>query len=503
MKVNCPACSAKYTIADEKVLGRRVKVRCKTCGQPITVDGTQLEDPSGGLDAGDEDEATRIASVPSFGAQAAPDEAGDVWSVNVTETDQRSMTTAALADAYASGEIGADAFVWREGMADWLPIDRVPELAPPAAAPAAPPRAPVGRGPAARVSPSRASGQDLFGAPAPAAPAPAATSRPGASAYDDKPAGARNENSVLFSLDALKAGIPSKSETGAVKRPEKSSPSAGLDDLMNLGGGGANPLFTLASNQALLSAPAPPEPPPPPPPSLAAASGGLAPAAPARAKVPWVAIAAGGGVLAVVAIVAVVVLGGKKSEPVAQAPAAEPARTEATAAQPAPAKTEDPKPEPAKAEEPRAEEPAAGSAAPAGAESAGGEKREPTEEEKKRFADAKKAEEEKKKAEEEKKPETPAPTGGGAPFNKGAAVAALSSAASAASACKRPGGPTGTGRATVTFAPSGRATNATVSGGAFGGTSVGGCIASVFRRAKVPPFDGDPVTVGKSFTISE
>jgi hypothetical protein len=39
--------------------------------------------------------------------------------------------------------------------------------------------------------------------------------------------------------------------------------------------------------------------------------------------------------------------------------------------------------------------------------------------------------------------------------------------------------------------------------GPFGGTPVGGCVAKLFRAAKVPPFTGDPVTVSKSFTIPE
>jgi hypothetical protein len=38
-------------------------------------------------------------------------------------------------------------------------------------------------------------------------------------------------------------------------------------------------------------------------------------------------------------------------------------------------------------------------------------------------------------------------------------------------------------------------------GGAFAGTDVGGCVARLFRAAKVPPFSGDPVTVSKSFSI--
>ena len=41
MKVTCPACSAQYTIAAERLDGRRVKVRCKRCGESFPVDASQ------------------------------------------------------------------------------------------------------------------------------------------------------------------------------------------------------------------------------------------------------------------------------------------------------------------------------------------------------------------------------------------------------------------------------------------------------------------------------
>ena len=62
------------------------------------------------------------------------------------------------------------------------------------------------------------------------------------------------------------------------------------------------------------------------------------------------------------------------------------------------------------------------------------------------------------------------------------------------------GGPTGKGRVSVTFSPSGRATSANV-GPPFAGTSVGSCAARAFRSASVPPFSGGAVTVSKSFFI--
>lgn len=92
----------------------------------------------------------------------------------------------------------------------------------------------------------------------------------------------------------------------------------------------------------------------------------------------------------------------------------------------------------------------------------------------------------------------PAPTGTVA-FDQEAATAAL--AAVSIDDCKQPGGPTGTGTVTVTFAPSGNAASASLQSLPFAGTPVGSCIASRYAAARVPPFAGSPVSVPKTFTL--
>jgi cytoskeletal protein RodZ len=104
-------------------------------------------------------------------------------------------------------------------------------------------------------------------------------------------------------------------------------------------------------------------------------------------------------------------------------------------------------------------------------------------------------------AAKEPKKEEAAPAVGTAPFSVSAAQVALTQAATNSAGCKKPDGPTGSGKVQVTFATSGRVTTANVQGPPFAGTPVGGCVAGVFRRAKVPPFAGNPVTVSKSFAI--
>lgn len=88
-----------------------------------------------------------------------------------------------------------------------------------------------------------------------------------------------------------------------------------------------------------------------------------------------------------------------------------------------------------------------------------------------------------------------------APFDRSQASAALASATAEAGACRQEGDPSGTASVTVTFAPSGRVTSAVISGPPFAGTKTGGCIARALRRATIPAFSGEKVTVAKTVVI--
>src|SRR4051812_36168389 len=89
MKVTCQACSAQYTIADDKVKGRKVKIRCKACQTPIVVDGQNPppEAASSGL-------SDAPPALDPFAPETALAPDADVWNVNLSDTDSRTMTTA-------------------------------------------------------------------------------------------------------------------------------------------------------------------------------------------------------------------------------------------------------------------------------------------------------------------------------------------------------------------------------------------------------------------------
>ena len=98
---------------------------------------------------------------------------------------------------------------------------------------------------------------------------------------------------------------------------------------------------------------------------------------------------------------------------------------------------------------------------------------------------------------------TPAKAGGSGPFPKEVAMAMLGVAASQAPSCKKPGGPAGTGKAIVTFDPDGSAVITNIVGEGFPGTPTGQCLASLFRRVRVPPFGGERAVATKIFTIPQ
>jgi predicted Zn finger-like uncharacterized protein len=529
MKISCQSCQSKYTIADDKVSGKVVKIRCKKCGATIVVNG------SDGSSAGAQ------SYVPDMPAA----EGG--WMVNVAEGDQRTMTDEEVVAAFQSGVVNDETFCWRDGMADWLPLREIEQLseacnatsalqAPPvAAAPAPAARAgrpaanggpePVAAAPAARRVAGRQGG-DLFSSAAQAggeddvmtsAPVGAPQARP--APVDDKMVGERNENSVLFSLSALtsKGTGPTKPTNPGVEASglidirqlsaQLNSPDdkkrSRIDDIMNLAGGGA---FSPSLSGPILSAPAVSE--------YTAPEEAAAPAAGQSRGRGVVIAAAAAGVLVIVGAIgtAFMMMKGKpdadKDKPGSSASAGEMASAPGAAASAAAGAA------PSASAAPAASDTATAAASASAAPEA------PAAQQPKVASNTAAAPKAAPK-------ETPAPApaggnslqaamaggaapapaaaagGGGAePFNMGEAKARLAAAAAAAQGCKKGDGPTGTGRVVVMFAPSGAAQSATVSGPPFEGTPTGACVAARFRGVHVPAFSGSPFSVSKSFSIN-
>ncbi|MDX2055415.1 MAG: zinc-ribbon domain-containing protein [Polyangiaceae bacterium] len=546
MNVNCQSCGAKYAIADNKVQGRKVKVRCKSCSTTIVVDGTAFN-AEAGVEIGN------VVPDPKTldGSELSPFVGdGVMWSVSITDDDQREMTADQIISAFKNGQFNDATFIWKEGMDDWKPLLDVPEFqslrapapapkpvaagiprpaaagvqaaAQPAAFPPAPaafPASPAAATPAAAAapagkgalpqapgristlpqSPARASTlprprisntKDLFSTAGAAEEEIATAPAPQVSNSSDA-TGSRNESSVLFSLDALKR----QSTAPPAPSKVKSDDPFGLGNLGSGGGGlggfgGGGSLFTPDAH-ALLTAPAAA-----PPPSAPIARPG-APAAfdvapmPQKKKSPLIWVIAGVAVVAV-AGGAFAMFGGKSESPTAEsgeASASNAGDSANKASEEAKAKADEEK----KAEEAKG---SAGTAAPSSgttkaAAPGGGDRASTTSPAATAAAASPKA--------GKPKVEEASSAGGGSTFNVGAAKAALAAAAGQAPSCKK-SGQGGSGKATVTFSPSGGVSSVTISG--ISGFA-SNCVSGLFRKARVPAFSGAPVTVSKGFKIPE
>ncbi|XXF76579.1 AgmX/PglI C-terminal domain-containing protein [Myxococcaceae bacterium GXIMD 01537] len=160
MNFSCDKCQRRYSIADEKVRGKTVKVRCKHCQNVISVEGPPAE----------VEESTRVVSladVERLRAQAAAEEASAAavsaaaepeqnpwedeptraapmrdarapWFAMVKNQQQGPLDEAALRELVDSGAVNARSYFWQPGLADWKRGSDIAELAPFFAPPPAP-----------------------------------------------------------------------------------------------------------------------------------------------------------------------------------------------------------------------------------------------------------------------------------------------------------------------------------------------------------------------------
>src|SRR4051812_17242065 len=113
MKIQCQSCQAKYTIADEKVLGKVVKIRCKKCSSTIVINGNETRPAEENADT----------HVFDYAGQA-----NEPWTVNVADGDQRTMTGQEIIAEYKAGVVNDETYSGRDGRADWLPPREMEQL---------------------------------------------------------------------------------------------------------------------------------------------------------------------------------------------------------------------------------------------------------------------------------------------------------------------------------------------------------------------------------------
>lgn len=193
MKIICENCSAKYSIADEKVQGKVFKIRCKKCGESIVVRGDSSKADENASDpayqAAASDAESSVEAPPPMPSEFEDEDEEDgesetrvfdysgyhsvgedqpIWHIVVDGQQQGPYTGGQIKQFLDTGSLDSESFIWKEGFEDWSSIKNVPELGwaggtTPGAEGAAPQGAPVG---GIFDSPAPSAGGGLFDQPA-------------------------------------------------------------------------------------------------------------------------------------------------------------------------------------------------------------------------------------------------------------------------------------------------------------------------------------------------
>jgi predicted Zn finger-like uncharacterized protein len=133
MKVVCESCQAKYQVPDERVAGKKLKIRCKRCGATVLIRGDLV------ADAYERPAAPLVSEAPApleSVAPAASDYESYEWHVSLDGDTRGPFDTEGVRNWLNTTPSGWDAHVWREGFPDWIEARACAELDPPPAAPA-------------------------------------------------------------------------------------------------------------------------------------------------------------------------------------------------------------------------------------------------------------------------------------------------------------------------------------------------------------------------------
>ncbi len=111
MKFYCESCNTKYAIADDKVRGKVLKVRCKKCENIITVREAKAPD---------------APQVSTETADGLPD---SNWYFAVNGVTTGPLGIESIRSKFASGEVGDEAYVWHDTFDKWEPVSSVEAFA--------------------------------------------------------------------------------------------------------------------------------------------------------------------------------------------------------------------------------------------------------------------------------------------------------------------------------------------------------------------------------------
>ncbi|MFB6374290.1 MAG: GYF domain-containing protein [Bradymonadaceae bacterium] len=122
MKFFCDGCNAKYSIADEKVRGKIVKVRCKRCGEIIEV--TEHQDVATPEARASGDQQAEPGGPPNPPGRVGRESSVE-WYYSVDGETYGPFDQRDLVEKCRRGEVSEQAYVWNNSFSDWEPAESV------------------------------------------------------------------------------------------------------------------------------------------------------------------------------------------------------------------------------------------------------------------------------------------------------------------------------------------------------------------------------------------
>ena len=137
MKFLCDKCKTRYSIGDDRVRGKILKIRCKNCANVITVrEGMDIapseprRNPTMAIQAV---QVTSSAHAPQGALGAAfasqltkpPPALEEEWYVSIDGNQEGPFSLSDAQRWVASKPYEAELHCWSEGFDDWLPVDKV------------------------------------------------------------------------------------------------------------------------------------------------------------------------------------------------------------------------------------------------------------------------------------------------------------------------------------------------------------------------------------------
>lgn len=138
MKFLCDRCKTRYSIGDDRVRGKILKIRCKNCANVITV-REGMSDDAASLGPRSK-KPTTLAPTTDLGASSSSSALGQAFASAMTKPppaleeewyvsidgDQSGPFSLAEAQRWVSAKpVDAELHCWSEGFDDWLPVDKV------------------------------------------------------------------------------------------------------------------------------------------------------------------------------------------------------------------------------------------------------------------------------------------------------------------------------------------------------------------------------------------